>query len=45
MKRCKNLLSEDSLRDGECIRCGKCTLICPRRNISVFIQPQNEKSL
>ncbi|MCR5690603.1 MAG: 4Fe-4S binding protein [Eubacterium sp.] len=26
-------LGEDSLRDGECISCGKCTLTCPRSNI------------
>ncbi len=26
-------LQEDTMRDGECIRCGRCSFICPRSNI------------
>lgn len=29
-------LDEDSLRSGECIRCGKCSGVCPRGNIHSF---------
>lgn len=29
-------LEEDSLHSGECIRCGKCTGVCPRGNIHTF---------
>ena len=34
-----NLLMEDnSLKQGECIRCGRCSGICPRGNISTLIK-------
>lgn len=29
-------LDADSIRQGECIRCGRCCGICPRKNISTF---------
>lgn len=29
-------LEEDSIRSGECIRCGKCNGVCPRGNIHSF---------
>jgi polyferredoxin len=29
-------LNENPLWEGECIRCGRCTKICPRKNIHIF---------
>lgn len=37
-------LEENPLQEGECIRCGRCTQICPRANICIGISKNDQKS-
>ena len=34
-------IGEDPLTEGECIRCGRCMQVCPKKNISLF--PKGER--
>lgn len=33
------LIEKDALNMGECIQCGRCSVICPRKNIWIFRKP------
>lgn len=35
-------IGEDSLQSGECIRCGRCMVVCPKGNIRVFSEKQRK---
>lgn len=33
-------LAEEPLQEGECIRCGRCAVVCPRKNIHLLSQKE-----
>lgn len=39
------LLETDSMRQGECIRCGRCVMICPKDNIRIRFTSLFEKKM
>lgn len=37
-------IEQEPIREGECIRCGRCMATCPKENVSLFLHKKSEPS-